>query len=77
MLKCYSHMKRKCIIHMSSKSISSKSNRIEYDLLNPKPPIHVDYPNFSFTVHKTGNTTTTTTTTLFLVNNNSYYSISI
>ena len=39
---------------MSSKSISSKSNRIEYELLNPKPPIHVDYPNFSFTLHKTG-----------------------
>jgi len=54
MLKCYSHIKKKCIIHMSSKSISSKSNRVEYELLNPKPPIHVDYPNFSFTLHKTG-----------------------
>jgi|LauGreSBDMM110SN_4_FD.fasta_scaffold209025_1 hypothetical protein len=54
MLKCYSHIKKNSIIHMSSKSISSKSNRIEYELLNPKPPIHVDYPNFSFTLHKTG-----------------------
>jgi len=53
MLKCYNnHIKKRCFHYMSS--ISSKNNKNDYELMNPKPPIHVDYPNFSFTVHKTG-----------------------